>query len=255
MAVFALADLHLSFSAPFAAAPGEEAQVYKPMDRFGENWRAHDRQIYAHWQERVGERDTVLLPGDISWAMNLAEASFDLDFLAKLPGRKILSRGNHDYWWQGPRKVRAALPGNMEMIQNDCIRLRDWAICGSRGWLNPQNKEFEAADEKIYLRELARLELSLQAGGKKRFADHLPAALSAFWRPRRAERFFGADGSLRGEKMRFRAFSRPRSAQFAGTGAIGALFGERRSGRLCSAIAGRRGNAVSRDFCRLSEIR
>src|SRR5882672_9439245 len=102
MRVFALSDPHLSFGTPG-----------KTMDRFGPQWVDHPAKIERAWRERVGERDLVLVPGDISWAMGLEQARPDLEFLARLPGIKILGKGNHDYWWSSISKLRHALPPGM----------------------------------------------------------------------------------------------------------------------------------------------
>ena len=150
--IFAIGDLHL---------PGGQD---KPMDVFGTEWRDHAVRIEASWRKAVGDGDVVLVPGDISWAMKLDEAACDLAFLGRLPGTIVLIRGNHDYWWQGIGKVRAALPCGVHAVQNDHFRLPGgWAVCGSRGWVHPHAPEFTQHDRKIYERELERLELSLES--------------------------------------------------------------------------------------------
>ena len=152
MAIWALADLHLSHDQP------------KPMDIFGEAWENHVEKIAANWRRVVGENDLVIVPGDISWAMELSGARPDLDWIAALPGQKLLVRGNHDYWWSSISKVRAALPPRLAALQNDHYVFGDWAICGTRGWLCPGEEGFdEAHDEKIYRREIGRLQLSLDS--------------------------------------------------------------------------------------------
>ncbi|MBO2519564.1 MULTISPECIES: metallophosphoesterase [Limnochorda] len=155
MKLFALADLHL---------PGGQE---KPMDIFDPIWRDHPAQIAARWRERVGPDDLVLVPGDISWAMTLEEAADDLAFIGGLPGRKLLLRGNHDYWWSSISKVRAALPEGVHALQNDCFDLGDGrAVCGTRGWLIPGSQGLEPHDEKVYQREAIRLRLSLEAAAE-----------------------------------------------------------------------------------------
>jgi predicted phosphohydrolase len=151
MKVFAIGDLHLS------------GAVDKPMDVFGVAWDKHFLRIQTYWRERVATEDVVLIPGDISWAMHLDEAKPDLEFIANLPGEKILVRGNHDYWWNSLSKVRAALPPTIRALQNDSIRFDGVSIAGSRGWSCPGTSGFTASDEKIYERELIRLELSLKS--------------------------------------------------------------------------------------------
>ncbi len=120
----------------------------------------------------------MLLPGDISWGMSLDEAKADLAFLAALPGTKVLLRGNHDYWWNSISKVRAALPGGMHAVQNDSLVLGGVAVLGTRGWVCPGSTLFDpAVDQKLYERELIRLELSLKsapAGMPKLCMLHYP---------------------------------------------------------------------------------
>lgn len=151
MHIYAIADLHLSHSTD------------KPMDVFGETWRYHVEKLERNWCESVSDEDLVLIPGDISWAMQLNAALPDLAFIGRLPGRKILLKGNHDYWWSAIGRVRAALPKNMRALQNDAIMENGIGVCGSRGWLCPGSSNFTADDEKIYLREVERLKLSVRA--------------------------------------------------------------------------------------------
>ena len=148
MAVFAIADLHL----PAAK---------KPMDIFGPHWKDHFQRISADWIDRVTEDDTVLLPGDLSWAMHLEEAADDLDSIGKLPGKKILLRGNHDYWWSSIGRVRRMLAENMYALQNDSLLLDGRLYAGTRGWILPGADAAED-DLRIYARERMRLEMSLK---------------------------------------------------------------------------------------------
>ncbi len=158
MRVFALADLHLSGS------------VDKPMDVFGPAWDNHLARICTAWLESVGEEDLVLIPGDISWAMRLQEAETDLRTIAALPGKKLILRGNHDYWWNSLSKVRAALPEGMYALQNDAFAFGDVAVVGSRGWVCPESAGFDdAEDRSIYEREVLRLGLSLSHAPKDKF--------------------------------------------------------------------------------------
>ena len=135
------------------------------MDVFGKKWEGHFEKIKEDWLKKVGEEDVVLLAGDFSWAMTLADAKRDLDEVAVLPGKKVIIKGNHDYWWQSISKVRDALPERFFALQNDVLRLGDYLFCGSRGWTTESNAE---DDKKIYERELIRLELSLSAMSKMR---------------------------------------------------------------------------------------
>ena len=149
--IFAIGDLHLSLSTP-----------NKAMDVFGAQWRDHTARIREAWQDTVGPDDLVLIPGDISWAMYLKDAIADLSFLGELNGKKLLLRGNHDYWWQSVTKVRSVLKEGMYALQNDVFRFGDVYIAGTRGWTVPASSHFkESADRKLYERELIRLDLSL----------------------------------------------------------------------------------------------
>jgi len=154
MRVFAIADLHLDGGAG------------KPMDVFGAHWANHRERIFSSWQELVCQDDLVLIPGDICWAMYFEDAKQELLSISKLNGTKLLIRGNHDYWWSSPTKMRAFLPDNMLLIQNDAATVGGYTFCGSRGWLLPTDSEFKQDDRKIYERELIRLELSLRAGAR-----------------------------------------------------------------------------------------
>lgn len=137
------------------------------MDKFGQRWKDHAERIARAWQQTVGPGDLVLIPGDHSWAMKLEQARDDLDFIGQLPGRKVMIRGNHDYWWQSIGKVRKALPEGVYAVQNDFVHFDgNWAICGTRGWLIPSHPDFGQEDEKLLAREASRLELSLQSAEK-----------------------------------------------------------------------------------------
>lgn len=159
MRVFAIGDLHLSFG----------SGVDKPMDVFGEAWRDHPAHLARAWRAAVGEEDLVLIPGDISWALHLADAKPDLAFIGGLPGRKLLLRGNHDYWWTSLAQVRAALPPSAAALQNEAAAIGGFAIGGTRGWTLPGADGAQAeADARIYRRELLRLDLSLSRMGPGR---------------------------------------------------------------------------------------
>ena len=156
MALFAISDLHLSLS-------GE-----KPMDVFSSEWKDHHLKIKENWNNLVSDKDTVLIGGDISWAMNMEEAKIDLDFISELPGRKILIKGNHDYWWGSIKKLNS-LYDNMHFIQNNYFAYEDYAVCGTRGWVIPGSAIFKEDDEKIFNREIIRLKLSLDSAKKAGF--------------------------------------------------------------------------------------
>ncbi|WAH34996.1 metallophosphoesterase [Alicyclobacillus dauci] len=150
MALYAIGDLHLSTA------------VDKPMDVFGEAWSNHASRLADEWSKNVHEDDVVLIPGDISWGMTLEEAKPDLEWIAALPGKKIMIRGNHDYWWNGIGKVRNILPDGMYALQNDSLPLSDCVITGTRGWVLPSHPNFNEEDERILKREAHRLRLSLE---------------------------------------------------------------------------------------------
>ncbi len=156
MKVFAISDLHLS------------TVCDKPMDVFGKQWENYFEQICDDWQQKVTKDDVVLLAGDFSWGMRMDEALPDFEQVAKLPGKKVILRGNHDYWWNTISQVRNSIPQDFYALQNDCLRLDDLLICGTRGWVCPDGDNLTADDKKIYLREIERLKLSLAEMQKQR---------------------------------------------------------------------------------------
>lgn len=156
MALYAISDLHLSLSGD------------KPMDVFSEEWKNHDVRIQENWLKKVKEEDTVLLAGDLSWSMKLQGGKEELNFVAGLPGRKIIIKGNHDYWWSSITKLNS-MYDNMDFIQNNFFAYEDYAICGTRGWVIPGSSLFKEEDEKIYRREILRLKMSLDAAKKRGF--------------------------------------------------------------------------------------
>jgi len=166
--IFAIGDLHLSFKNAVDVENWGNNEEYKPMSELDRFWQSHARKIYDNWLRTISEDDIVLVPGDISWAMRLEEACTDLGFLGMLPGSIVCVQGNHDYWWQGISKVRAIVPPNMKMIQNDHVKLNGINICGTRGWLCPDGSFYREEDDKIYRRELIRMENSLQSAGDGR---------------------------------------------------------------------------------------
>ncbi len=150
MKIFAISDLHIS------------TNTDKPMDVFGGNWVGYLEKIFEDWKNKVTNEDLVLIGGDISWAMKIEDAKLDLDLLQDLPGKKVLIKGNHDYWWSGIGKVRDILPENVFALQNDSIKIGNVVICGSRCWSVPGSPDFKEQDRKLYLRETERLRLSLK---------------------------------------------------------------------------------------------
>ena len=155
MAIFAISDLHLALS------------VDKPMDVFGGKWSGYMEKLETEWKKTVSVDDTVLIPGDISWATYLDQAYEDFKFIHSLPGRKIISKGNHDYWWTTLSKLEKFININcfstISFMHNNSFRLEKYVICGTRGWKTPGDDDFNAEDRKIFARELQRLELSLKS--------------------------------------------------------------------------------------------
>lgn len=152
MALYALSDLHLSLNSN------------KPMDVFGERWKEHHIKIKDNWNSKITKDDVVLVSGDISWAMKLSDAMADLDYVHELNGKKVFIKGNHDYWWSSITKLNS-LYDDMFFIQNTHFRYDNYGICGTRGWVNLNDGEEH--DEKVYNRELLRLEMSIEDALKK----------------------------------------------------------------------------------------
>lgn len=153
MSIYVIGDLHLSFSAD------------KPMDVFGMNWENHAEKIKANWISKVKENDTVILPGDFSWATYLEETYKDFEFLNSLPGKKILSKGNHDYWWTTVTSMKRFLKENsfenIDFLYNNAFLIEDKIITGTRGWINTWKSQ---ENYKILKRENERLKISINKG-------------------------------------------------------------------------------------------
>ena len=155
MNIYAISDLHLSFSSD------------KPMSVFGAGWENHFEKIKKDWLEKVTPDDIVLIAGDISWAMKLSEAETDLQAIATLPGKKVLIRGNHDFWWSGISKVRQSAPDNSFYFLNiDACKIDDFVFVGSRGWACPGSPDYSEQDKKLYLREAERFKLAFAEAEK-----------------------------------------------------------------------------------------
>lgn len=156
MSIYVIGDLHLSF------------KENKPMSIFGENWSEHEEKIKKDWKEKVKENDLVVLPGDFSWAMYLKDTDEDFKYLNELPGKKLLLKGNHDYWWTTLKSMRNFLKENnfknIDFIHNNSYEFEDKIIVGTRGW---SKTEGTADDDKIIKREVLRLELSIKDGINK----------------------------------------------------------------------------------------
>ena len=156
MSLYAIGDLHFS------------TLVEKPMNIFGDKWEKHEEKIISSWKDNVKDEDVVLVLGDTSWGINLTEAKPDLDIISNLCGNKIFIKGNHDYWWSSISKLNAMYE-NMKFIQNNFYTYNDYAICGTRGWIDPSSDKFNSKDAKIYAREQIRIRLSLDAAKKSGF--------------------------------------------------------------------------------------
>lgn len=140
------------------------------MDVFGGNWQDYEEKIIKYWN-LVNEEDLVLIAGDISWAMKLEEAKIDLDRIDVLNGEKIMLKGNHDYWWTSLNKINELNLKTIKFLQNNAYVYNKTKICGARGWISRDSKEFSEHDEKVFKRELARLELSLKHKVKEDYEE------------------------------------------------------------------------------------
>lgn len=156
MALYAIGDLHLSLGAD------------KPMDIFGGNWLGYMDKL-RQGLSVIGPADTTVLLGDLSWALDLEGAKEDFRFLNEIPGRKIILKGNHDYWWNTVTKFQRFCQENsfsdLHILNNNHFEYEGVAICGTRGWFFEEEKSGEH-DEKVFRRELLRLEASLQSAGE-----------------------------------------------------------------------------------------
>lgn len=154
MAIYAIGDLHLSLGAE------------KPMDIFP-GWNGYLERLEKNWRALVSPEDTVVLAGDISWAMKLEDTAADFSFIQKLPGQKLLMKGNHDYWWTTANKMNRYLTAQgfdtLHLLHNNSYSVEGYALCGTRSWLSDPG---EAHDEKVMNREIGRLRMSLDAAGE-----------------------------------------------------------------------------------------
>ena len=157
MALYTIGDLHLSLAGD------------KPMDKFGEAWQNHPEKLREGFRA-LGEDDLTVLCGDLSWAMSLKEAEADFRFIHELPGKKLILKGNHDYWWSTATKAYKFFGeqgfDSMEILHNNAVIWNDLALCGTRGWFYEEDHGTEH-DRKMMLREIQRLETSLKAGGDR----------------------------------------------------------------------------------------
>ncbi|MDP4108428.1 MAG: metallophosphoesterase [Bacillota bacterium] len=161
MALYAISDLHLSEAVP------------KPMDIFGGVWENYSEKIENNLKNMLNEDDVLVIAGDVSWGINLAEALPDFKLLSSLPSKKLIVKGNHDLWWETVTKMKRVLKENgihgIDFIYNNCFFYEDVALCGTRGWFYEEDQK--APDAKIFKRELIRLEASFmeaKSAGKNR---------------------------------------------------------------------------------------
>ena len=156
MALYAIGDLHLSMDGQ------------KPMDRFGEIWESHPQKLKGF--EKVTQDDVTVLCGDLSWGMSMEGAKADFAFIDRLPGKKILLKGNHDYWWSTETKARRFFEENgfesLDILHNRALFYENVALCGTRGWFYEEERGTEH-DRKMMLREIGRMETSLKAAGDR----------------------------------------------------------------------------------------
>lgn len=152
MSLFVIGDLHLSFGVPS-----------KPMDIFG-GWKNYQQLLKESWLDIIKAEDTVVLAGDLSWGMSLEQSDADFAFVEKLPGRKIILKGNHDYWWNSLKKMENFFEKNsynsLNILHNNHYDYGEYGICGTRGWVNMPG---EAADVKVLAREVQRLDVSIRS--------------------------------------------------------------------------------------------
>ena len=138
MSLFCIADTHLSLNVP------------KPMDVFGNRWKDYVSKLESRWNAVVSDNDTVIIPGDISWGLDLNEAAADLRFLSSLNGKKIIGKGNHELWWQSEKKLKEFFASegitNISLLHNNAYKIEDMMICGSRGWFYDPKSSPPGAD-------------------------------------------------------------------------------------------------------------
>lgn len=135
----------------------------KPMDIFGPKWVNHKEKIISHWKYAVHDEDLVLLVGDISWGLKLEEAYLDLKIIDSLPGKKIISKGNHDYWWASINKMDSLGLKTINFLNNNSYKYKNIEIFGSRGWYPKDTQNFTEKDEKIFNREVLRINNSFNS--------------------------------------------------------------------------------------------
>lgn len=175
MSLLVMADLHLS------------SDGSKSMEKFGSRWTDYMNKIKRNWSAVVGEHDTVIIPGDISWSLKLEDAAEDLRFLEALPGKKLLGKGNHDFWWSTATKMKAFFQQlgleSLDILYNNAYLLEDCVVCGTRGWFIEEEHQVTVGNTdytRIFNRELLRLRLSLEHAKKLQQADGRELPILAF---------------------------------------------------------------------------
>lgn len=157
MAVYGISDLHFSFG------------TNKPMNVFGRIWDRYEEKIKKNWISKVKAKDTVIIPGDISWGIDLNEALEDFKYIDRLPGKKVFLRGNHDYYFSTKTKFENFLKENnlntFEILHNNAFEVENYIICGTRGWGKTEGNSADS-DKRIIAREEGRLRISLEQGVK-----------------------------------------------------------------------------------------
>ena len=175
MSLFVIADLHLSCASDH------------PMDIFGSRWQGYTDRLCKKWRSLVGEDDSVIIPGDVSWAMNLPEAKADFELLEALPGTKYLGKGNHDFWWETAAKMTRFFEENdlssLRLLYNNAYVIENYIVCGTRGWFLEEGQQQTVGEvdyAKIVNREVMRLKLSLDAAMALRVGEHADKEILVF---------------------------------------------------------------------------
>ena len=175
MSVFVIADLHLSCASDHQ------------MDVFGSRWKGYTERLCKNLRAVVGEQDSVIIPGDVSWAMMLSDAKADFQLLQSLPGTKYLGKGNHDFWWETAAKMTRFFDENklssLRLLYNNAYVIEDYIVCGTRGWFLEEGQQQTVGTvdyAKIVNREVSRLKLSLDAATALRQGEHKNKEILAF---------------------------------------------------------------------------
>lgn len=175
MSIFVIADLHLS------------ADSDHPMDVFGARWCGYTEKLVKNWRAVVTDEDTMIVPGDVSWAMHLSEAKSDFALLESLPGQKYLGKGNHDFWWETAAKMGRFFTENqfnsLHLLYNNAYVIEDYIVCGTRGWFVEEGQQVTVGEvdyAKIVNREVQRLKISLDAAVALRRGEHADKEILVF---------------------------------------------------------------------------